>query len=695
MNCIPSGIQVYALFSQPFDFPHNSLRFCRGRFPVNNQFIEVLSVTMKILFYCVAVATICSFVLTTNGFENRALAQSKQTKFSRDVNDDRELSDFIKSHTARTSDGLTEIKTYGGGTTVDLAGRYQNVMLARIDSLGEPVAACITELGEANNFLGRDLETGRPIASIDFFTRDLQANARRHGMSVDEFSFYSRLANDFASGQAANAPSAAAFSILNADGAGEGFNEATAAFVVGEGGNTGTTRGAQRLNVFNAAAAVWASFLDSNVTTTISSQFNVIAGCTPSGGVLGSAGTVNVHRNFAGAEFPATWYHAALANKRAGVDLNVNPEMQAQFNTAIDSACLGVNTRFYYGLDNATPANRINLFVVVLHEIGHGVGFSSFVNGSTGVFFGTPANPDIYSRYMFDSSNSLYWHQMTDAQRQASATNANNVYWDGPSLRLASGSLTSGRDAATGRVQLFTPLSFQGGSSISHFSTAAFPSLLMEPNITSGLPINLDLTRQVMRDVGWYRDTTVDLSPDTITSVTPNDSFVQIGQTQNILWVNNGGFNRNVTIELSLDGGSTFSAIATDIVNSGSFAWTVPNSPSNQARIRVREAGFASPSGVSSASFSIVFAPSSAPASISGRVIGTNGRGVSGARVTLTSDSGQNFVTRTNVFGNFRFTEIPTGRTYFATASSKGMRFDTQAIDLASDIVGLELRAAN
>ena len=55
---------------------------------------------------------------------------------------------------------------------------------------------------------------------------------------------------------ALNAPlaRAATIQIVNLDGAGEGFNDGTAVAPIG--GNPGTTRGAQRLNVFNQAAAV-------------------------------------------------------------------------------------------------------------------------------------------------------------------------------------------------------------------------------------------------------------------------------------------------------------------------------------------------------------------------------------------------------------------------------------------------------
>lgn len=630
-------------------------------------------------------------------FEPAASAQSrKRPDITGSAKRPDELANAIKSRTSRESKGLVERSTKGGGIALDLAGRFENVMLAKLDSYGEPVAACVTDLEEANHFFGRDLETGQAIASADFFANELEKTARLHGMSVPEYRFYSGLATEFAAGDIVASPASATFNIINNDGAGEGFNEATAAFVVGEGGNTGTTRGQQRLNVFNAAAAVWAAFLDSSVPTNVRSEFNVIAGCTSSGGVLGSAGTLSAFRDFPGAELTNTWYHGALANKQRGADLDASsPEMRAQFNTDIDSGCLGAGTRFYYGLDNATPAGRINLFVVVLHEIGHGVGFSSFVTGSTGAFLGSPAYPDVYARNMYDTTVGLYWHQMTNAQRQTSATNTGNVFWDGPSVRLESSFLTSGRQAGTGRVALHTPNPLASGSSISHFSTAASPNLLMEPNINSGLPLTLDLARQVMRDIGWYRDTTADTVPDTISGVVPNGASVQIGEVQSIFWSNSGGFNRNVTIELSTDGGSTYSPIATDIVNNGTYAWTVPNTPTAQARIRVREAGFASPSAISSSNFSILTAPSSAPASIAGRVLRSSGRAVSNAIVMFVSDSGAVHSVRTNTFGYYRIAGLASGRTYIGTVSARGLVFPSRVIDVSSDLQDVDFVSSN
>ena len=59
----------------------------------------------------------------------------------------------------------------------------------------------------------------------------------------------------------------------------------------------------------------------------------------------------------------------------------------------------------------------------------------------------------------------------------------------------------------SGRVLMYTPNPYQGGSSVSHFDTSAFPNLLMEPNINGDLTHNVmppwDLTLPLLKDIGW------------------------------------------------------------------------------------------------------------------------------------------------------------------------------------------------
>jgi hypothetical protein len=228
---------------------------------------------------------------------------------------------------------------------------------------------------------------------------------------------------------AAAVTNAATITILNADGAGEGFNDPTVVAPVG--GNPGTTVGQQRLNVFQYAANIWGALLPSSVTILVNAQFNALS-CTATSAVLGSAGATEVWRDFPGAPLASTWYCVALANKLSGVDQNpALYDISAQFNSALNGSptCLG-GTGWYYGYDGNEGAN-IELLPVVLHELGHGLGFQTFVNRTTGAELGTPPYADRYERYIRDNSLGLTWDVMTPAQRVTSAI-GNNIVWAGP-----------------------------------------------------------------------------------------------------------------------------------------------------------------------------------------------------------------------------------------------------------------------
>lgn len=722
--------------------------------------------TLAVLF---AVVACCVVILIASNRDSSIAHAQNSSKIGRnavqsDSESDKQLASIIRRLTDGPASG--ERKQWaipGGGILTDLQGGSQNVMLSMLDENGEPIAACIDNLNDANSFLGRNLETGERVARNDFGKESTAVIAARHGMSEQEFLFYSKLASEAFQRETLSRPESATITIVNGDGAGEGFNDGAAR--TPEGGNAGTTLGQQRLNLFNNAAAIWGAYLDSAVATRVNAQFNPLTPCSSSGGVLGSAGTAFTAANFTGAGFTNTDYHIALANKQNGTDLTGGQNLiNATFNTNVDNACLGAGTRFYYGLDNSTPSNTINLLVVLLHELGHGLGFSSFAttltvssatnaspivvttslthglaNGDTVTIQGATGNtaangtwtvanrttttfelagstgngaytansafirgvyrsgrPDVWARFLFDRTTSKYWNAMTTAERSASIVNANNLMWDGSNVRIGSGSLTAGRDAATGRVEMYTPSSFQQGSSLSHFNTAASPNLLMEPAINTGLPLDLDLTRQQMRDIGWFRDTTSDQTADTITSVTPNGGGAVIGANRTITWVNNGGFNRNVRIELSTDGGATYpTVIASSVANTGSYSgWTVPNTPTTTARIRVREVDFVAPSGVSSGNFTISLTPLAGDAEVSGRVVDANGRAVSRATVTLIGSDGFVRTALTNPFGYFAFTDVPVGESYVAAVRHKRYRFEQQLINLTDNFSDLNFVAA-
>jgi hypothetical protein len=227
--------------------------------------------------------------------------------------------------------------------------------------------------------------------------------------------------------------------IINMDSAGEGFNDPTPAAPVG--GNPGTTVGAQRLNCFTQAANTWGAILTSGVTIQIQAAFNPLT-CTATSAVLGSAGPRFVEFGAPGLEFANVWYHEALACKEAGSDLTPfgdpglppgdnGSDINAQFNSNLGQTGCLTGSGWYYGFDHNEGA-LIDLLAVLLHEFGHGLGFSTTTSGTTGNFLnGPPALPSVFDKFLFDETTGLHWDQNTAAQRVASAINTNNLTWNG------------------------------------------------------------------------------------------------------------------------------------------------------------------------------------------------------------------------------------------------------------------------
>ncbi|MDT8999221.1 PA domain-containing protein [Paucibacter sp. APW11] len=228
------------------------------------------------------------------------------------------------------------------------------------------------------------------------------------------------------------AQAAATIVINNINAAGVGFNDATPAAPIG--GNSGTTLGQQRLIAFTHAANIWGATLTSSQPIVINAQFTALT-CTASSATLGSAGATSVFRDFANAPKSGTWYSYALANKLSGSYLGTAnaAQINARFNVNLgNTGCLD-GTRWYLGLDG-NHGTDIDFVVTLLHEMGHGIGFQTFTNGSTGAFLSDGVNgyPAAWDHYLTDASTGLTWAQSTASQRAASALSVDKLVWNGP-----------------------------------------------------------------------------------------------------------------------------------------------------------------------------------------------------------------------------------------------------------------------
>ncbi|MGE5178090.1 MAG: PA domain-containing protein [Bacteroidota bacterium] len=267
---------------------------------------------------------------------------------------------------------------------------------------------------------------------------------------------------------------AATFTLNNLDGVGEGFNDPTPVAPVG--GNPGTTLGQQRINVFLTAGRIWGAYLPDNVNIVINANFDPLTPCDSTSGVLGSAGAATIASDFTNAPVANTWYSIALANKIAGTDLAAGtPDIVAHFNSSVDnSTCLG-NSSWYYGYDH-NEGTDVDLLAVVLHELGHGLGFQTFVNISTGGL--QNGKIDIFSRHLYDDTVALHWDAMSNAQRSASAINSGKLVWDGANVTAAAPNILGPAEV----VRITSPSSIAGEKD---FGTATFGAAPPDPPLSA------------------------------------------------------------------------------------------------------------------------------------------------------------------------------------------------------------------
>ena len=169
-------------------------------------------------------------------------------------------------------------------------------------------------------------------------------------------------------------------------------------------------------------------------------------------------------------QFGNTWYHSALADKLAGAELNPGfADINAQFSSDFN---------FYLGLDNNHGALN-DLVVVVLHELGHGLGFSAFANGNTGANFA--GRTDVFSHFTMNNQTGKLWSDMTNAERQASAINFSHLVWVGPNVLADAPSVLN---FGSPSVRVNSPAAIAGDK---QFGTAAF-----------GPPISTPITAPLM-----------------------------------------------------------------------------------------------------------------------------------------------------------------------------------------------------
>jgi len=280
---------------------------------------------------------------------------------------------------------------------------------------------------------------------------------------------------------------------------------------------TGFTQQAE--DAFQFAVDIWELQIASDITIEIEATFESL-----SPGVLGSAGPTILTRDFTNAPVANTFYPIALANKLAETDLITTPVMglpthdiNASFNSDFSS--------WYFGTDGNTPMGQYDFVSVVLHEIGHGLGFigSDDVDSGTGEgSFNDP--PFINDRFLENGSGVDLFDNFTNPSTAlGDELESDDVFWNGSSAIAANGGSPP---------KLYAPNPYEPGSSVSHWDESTFPAgnanSLMTPFIGSAEAIHDPgpLTSGLFEDIGWTLGTSTTLPR--ILSVNPFTDMVTI-----------------------------------------------------------------------------------------------------------------------------------------------------------------------
>ena len=284
-------------------------------------------------------------------------------------------------------------------------------------------------------------------------------------------------------------------------------SQGTARFEVDYTGFTPQARAA-----FQKAVDIWSNHLTSSVPIRVQAEFASLGT-----NVLGSAGP-NLTANFPNAPQANVFYPFALADALAGQDLN---PAQGAFFYDIVSTFNSTYGSFYFGTDGNTPNNQIDFVSVVLHELGHGLGFigsgalddgrgqaectGTVGNGCWG-YFDSGGSTQFFAPVAFDTFiEDASGRRFTDRSVYPNPGSALGDLLQSQDLFLNSPNVVRiyGR-----RGPIWAPAPFELGSSFSHWDEVVIrnsSAALMTPSLSRGESYQDpgDITCALFLDLGW------------------------------------------------------------------------------------------------------------------------------------------------------------------------------------------------
>ena len=219
-----------------------------------------------------------------------------------------------------------------------------------------------------------------------------------------------------------------------------------------------------------AAVDVWSQSFKSAVPITI----DILYERQNSDKVLAAASPGRFFSSFAGSPDSQIWYASAMANALAGRDLDPN---SAEVTIRINSSN---GNSLYLGTDGNCPISKFDLESIIIHELGHGLGFLSNSDYDNNFGVGSLTRPTPYDAYaQLPDGRRLMDVPSPSAELGKALTNT--LVWSGANgIRVNNGV----------KPKLYTPINYEYGSSVSHLDESTFSRTavdsVMTPNLANG-----------------------------------------------------------------------------------------------------------------------------------------------------------------------------------------------------------------
>ncbi len=250
---------------------------------------------------------------------------------------------------------------------------------------------------------------------------------------------------------------------------------------------TGFPPGAR--DAFQAAVDTWACRVRSPETVRVSATWAPLAATT-----LGSAGPF-LYRNFEAAPTRDVWFPSALADALSGQDLgDGEADIEASFNSGFDD--------WHFGPGPA-PEGLYDLYTVVLHELGHGLGLIGSLEVEDGRGFVGRDPEGAFSYDLHTQTPDGVSLLDTDVLPEGSVALADALQGD---VRFVGRAV---QQVAGRSVPIFSPARWVQSGSYSHLDEETFeagtPDGLMTPFIARGETVSEPgkVVCAMVADVGW------------------------------------------------------------------------------------------------------------------------------------------------------------------------------------------------